>query len=429
MQGEPPNASPEEPSTAAARSAVALSIARWERASGALPGTVLGKVDATDPRAHPGPHPAPPAPGAAALLARLLACTPSGKGPAGLGPGAGSGSEGELGATAESQLAAAAAGEAAQTLLYTLLRQGFRRRGAPAAKPGANPDPAPERSAGAGALGRGHSLEQGGPPAGADGGAPGSVNPQRGSGDFSGQGRAPQARGHAAVRVAERLAEARRALAAAAVMLPGAAAAPDAARSPDGDPNQGLIRVHASVVGALAARAYVLCQGRPAAALALLAASVLLPPPSTPAGNPSASQSPCGGRRYNGSPSSSPVRSRASGAGGLTASGSTHSSSDNGKVRAKCSQRPEAPDPAPGPASGKASPGSGSRAAAALEQASPGVVLGSGGTGPGPKAGPTQAAPKGGWAALVAGEQPLAGAAAVRGAFAALLAPPGKHAR
>ena len=485
-QEGPLGAAPEAPGTAAARSAVALSIARWERVTGAPSGTVLG-LEATGPRTHP----APAAPGAAALLARLLACAPGGRAAAGSGSGAGLRSGEALGAPAEGQLAAAAAGEAAQTLLYALLRQGFRRRGAPAAKPSANPNPAPGLPAGAAAPGAGQGLEQSGPPAGADGREPGNPGPEQGSGKPLGQSRAGAGR-HAGVPVAERLAEARRALAAAAAMLPGAAAAREATRSPGSDPKQdrGLIRVHPAAVGALAARAYVLCQGRPAAALALLAASVLSPPlppppppplpspPSNPAKTPStlpagrgatgsgsrrtaqrsplprrprssnpdpsrgprrdrrarrsASASPRRSRRRSPSPSpsSSPTRSPRAGAGGSSGSGRMRrrSGSDTGEARPKRarSQSPKAPGPAPSPADARASSRTGSRAAVVPERASTGMEpgLGSGGT----TTGPMRAA-EADWAALAAGEQPLAGAAAVRGAFAALLAPPGEPAR
>lgn len=514
----------------AARMAVVLSVAHWEHATGTSSSDpVLGRLNAGSSGLQSSPD-QKPASGAAALLERLLACgTPHG---AAVAAGARAGVAGnpakgskprEEAPLGEGELAAAAAGDAAQTLLYTLLRQGFRRRAVALTLPkravgpyaGVRAPPAPRRNGPpAGAADSGQGSDHAGDGAAGGAGSPGDP------GDPAVPGKGPP-RGE--VPVAQRLAAARDALAAAAEMLPGAAIAiVHADPIPKG--GQNLIRLHPAAVGALAARAYVLCRGRPAAALALLAASVLPPPPPTHQGiNPERDMTP---RRVKGggqSParrgegrrgpnpgvgpahrrprSRSPRRRRSSsrtprrspsprgrahrgrpssGRRGRSTSASPHPSpgTRRGSLRERrkrsrsrsrpsprrlrsrpvrgvpCRRRSRSSSPLQMRSGGGRSSSSSSSSSSGRSSSSGGVARRSrsrgrspgsrnrgsadgGGTG-GRRAGSKREAEAmggsglgsgAGWAALAAGEQPLAGAAAVREAFVSLLAPPAEQAR
>ena len=215
---------------AAARCAVALSIARWERATGAHP--VLG-LEAPDPA----PGPAARAPGAVPLLACLLAAAPRQRRAGGCNPDADSGVPGE------GELAAVAAADAAQAVLYTLLRQGFRRRAAPAGGTG---------GAG-GAAAPGPAAHPGKGPAAAHGpGAAAGAQPRPGPAPAPASPNPAQAPPGGAVTVAQRLATARAALDAAAAMLPACAAPRLDGRAGGRGREPGLVRLHPAAVGALA---------------------------------------------------------------------------------------------------------------------------------------------------------------------------------
>jgi len=306
---------------AAARCAVALSIARWERATGAHP--VLG-LEAPDPA----PGPAARAPGAVPLLACLLAAAPRQRRAGGCNPDADSGVPGE------GELAAVAAADAAQAVLYTLLRQGFRRRAAPAGGTG---------GAG-GAAAPGPAAHPGKGPAAAHGpGAAAGAQPRPGPAPAPANPNPAQAPPGGAVTVAQRLATARAALDAAAAMLPACAAPRLDGRAGGRGREPGLVRLHPAAVGALAARAYVLCQGRPAAALALLAASVLPPPPGQSRAAPQGPR-PGGasGGPAAGAPAPRPARGSEQSSGASSSSGSrsgsgsgSESGSESGRRRSE----------------------------------------------------------------------------------------------